>query len=408
MCQNHIILYLCSENKSFTLKGMSTEYYLKGYITAMAMALISCGGGQSSTLMADSGDCNFIDNAIRIGEGEINVTISPKSPINIDDVICEVTWTPLLDNVAVDTTFRVYNPVQLSDGHGMIPMETARCFTYSLQVIDKNDKQRRLCSITVGLDQESPLNVALTFNDKRELSGVEQNGGAGYVDPKNQRNSILMEYGFTYITDKAVWEDYNRLLKWELDTMMPANLREALKNVSLSEPEREWVISSLTRDYCGRHILPYEKRARTWGYDFTGADTTLIRQPNKEFYRELLNDLDYSTAMLGDYTHTLRGFFNNILTDIPVGIKPIGETPIAQWKEDVTGRLNGIIDNPTDLFLDLLTATAYMQQIQIDKQPLTDQQIANINEHYKSSDLGRIILNRNFEPFPHTVNVIWQ
>lgn len=329
----------------------------------------------------------------RISQGRAIVILSVKGDgtFSADSLVGEVYRKTLLDS-SNDGSFRPMQPTYVVSGRAEVPMETLYCNGVGMTICDS--RGNAITSMEIGLHQEEPLDITLIFDRENNIVGVEHSGGTGKVDLTGQNSRIRMNYGSTDITCKEDWEDSERYLQWQLTNMYPKNLKEALEGEPLNEGERLEIEKSLTRDYFVLHILPYVRRAKTWGKDFVGVNPDSIVQPPLSFYR-FLNDCDLSADMLNDYTGNMHLICRNILYDLPVGIGPIGDTPIDQWQEDVRTRLTQVLDNPSQMLLDLLTATSYFDQIQYRGISLTQRQKGNIKQFYQSSDLGKIILLRN-------------
>lgn len=337
------------------------------------------------------------ENAIKKGSAVVNLSVISEENLTADSIECEILWNTLLD-ITNDGKWRKLVPATFHNGSATVPMETLYRDGVTLTIKDKQNK--RLGGIGIGLHQEKPLNLTLYFGKNNHLDSVAHSGGTGNVDDKGVYDKIIENFGTTTITNKDDWEDPNRFLAWQLTSMMPTNLSDAFNGVVISNAEKNWITQNLTLAYCAMHILPYEKRAKKWGVDFVGVDSTAIKQPPLEFFG-FMNNLDYSPVMLNDFTNNLRQICNSILLDLPVGISPIGNTSINLWQADVKKRLKGIIDNPSQLLLDLLTATSYFNQIQYHERPLSATQISNIVKFYHGSDLEQILLDRNEHPFPN-------
>lgn len=349
------------------------------------------------------------ENAIKQGEAVVNLSIASHSGLTIDSLRCEILWPTLLD-ITNDGTWRVMLPVTFENESVSVPMETLYRDGIGMEIKDLHNNI--LARVTFGLHQSKPLNLTLHFDKENRLVDVSHSGGTGNVDYTGQYDKIRMNFGSTSLTNKEDWENPQRFLEWQLESELPRNIREAFSHVDISDVEKNWMTQNLTLLYSATRILPYEKRAKTWGRDFVGVDTSAITQPPLEFY-DFMNKMDYSPVILNDFTNSLRFVCNNILTELPVGIKPIGETPIDEWQSDVKTRLSGIIDNPSQLLLDLLAATSYFNQIQYDNRQLSPIQVSNINHFYSDSDLGKIILSRNENPYPNImypnpmINIEW-
>lgn len=339
------------------------------------------------------------ENEVRIGYAMVNLAIESEDTLTVDSLQCEIMWTTLLD-VTNDGTWRQLIPATIHKGVALVPMETLYRDNVCLNVKNKHGKIIR--SIGIGLNQDSPLNLILKFDKNSELVDVIHEGGTGRIDSSDRYYKILSNFGSTTITNRKDWEDPSQFLKWQLESMMPENLKE-IANVDLTREESQWIESDLTRTYYGLYILPYVRRAKQFGADFVGVNPDSIRQPNADFYR-FLNNCDFSSSMLNDFSHCLRFVCSNLLKDLPVGITSIGNLPISLWQADTKDRLSQVIDNPSQLLLDMLTMTAFFDQIQYQSTSLSTAQIENIKNFYGNSEIGKIILYRNSFPYPNVLS----
>ncbi|MDE6535988.1 MAG: hypothetical protein K2K82_08300 [Muribaculaceae bacterium] len=342
------------------------------------------------------GTIAFPENEVRQGFAKVNLAVESEGTWTADSLQCEILWTTLLD-VTNDGTWRQLIPVYFQNGTAKVPMETFYRDNVCLDI--KNKRGQVIESIGIGLHQDKPLSLTLKFDKNNHLVDVIHEGGTGRIDLSGRYSKILSDFGFTTITSAKDWEDSNRFLKWQIQSMMPENLK-SLTAADLTDDERQWIESDLTRTYCATRILPYVRRAKTWGVDFVGVNPDNIKQPDEEFYR-FLNDCDFSSAMLNDFSHSLRFVCSNLLQDLPVGITPIGEKSVSDWQADTKARLSQVIDNPSQLLLDLLTMTSFFNQIQYDSTPLSEAQLENVRSFYGDSEIGKIILSRNANPFPN-------
>ena len=348
---------------------------------------------------AQGGCCEAIvlpENQVRQGFAEVNLAVESEGTWTADSLQCEILWTTLLD-VTNDGKWRQLIPAMFHGGAAYVPMETLYRDNVCLDI--KNTRGQIVESIGIGLHQDKPLNLTLKFDKNNHLVDVIHDGGTGRINYSGRYNNILSDFGTTIITSAKDWEDSNRFLEWQIQSMMPENLK-SLTTADLTDDERQWIESDLTRTYCATRILPYVRIAKTWGVDFVGVNPDNIQQPDVEFYR-FLNDCDFSSVMLNDFSHSLRFVCSNLLRDLPLGITPIGDKPVSDWQADTKARLNVVIDNPSQLLLDLLTMTSFFNQIQYDSIPLSDAQIENVRSFYGNSEIGKIILSRNENPFPN-------
>lgn len=345
-------------------------------------------------------------NEIKQGVAEVIIKVNDQSEsMSAKDIVGEVYWKPLLDYNYVDTVNLIPEPVIITNGTGLVPMETL--YQDALSMVIRTTNGQDICHLNIGLSQNAPQIITLNFNADGKFLNVDVEGGTGRNDISGQYGRIFESYGSSSIGTKGIWEDSEQFLDWQLEKELPENI-SAVKAAEISDVERCWITRALERDYCLTRIVPYQERALTFGVDFANVDSSKIIAPKSSFYR-FLNKLDYSTDMLNDFPIGLRREMNTILRVLLPSIQSIGEMPVEEWEKMATKELKGIIDNPTPLLLNLLVATSYLQQIQVQNLPLTDAQIANIKSAFVNDDLGKIILSRNANPYPNVnQNIIWQ
>ncbi|MDE6304804.1 MAG: hypothetical protein K2M01_08295, partial [Paramuribaculum sp.] len=133
------------------------------------------------------------------------------------------------------------------------------------------------------------------------------------------------------------------------------------------------------------YFLDYNKTRERWAPD---GNRDL---PPLEYY-SFLNVIDYD-SLLDFYPFvTPNQLTTKIIKNVPVGIEPIGDTPVAEWKAQTKEKLSKVMTNVPDRLLDLLSASSYFLQLDEAHTPLSDKQKKNIAEGY-SNDLGKVILD---------------
>lgn len=210
---------------------------MKSYICSIFAVLIGiCSGCQ---IRANS----LETNVIKRGEAIVNLIVESENSLSADSLRCEILWTTLLD-VTNDGTVRILNPVTFKDGTARVPMETLYRDAVAMEIKDLHNNY--LGSVALGLHQNKPLNITLHFDKENHIIDVDHSGGTGNVDCNGQYGRIRMNFGSTAVTDKEDWENPQRFLTWQLESMLPENLREAFSDVDISETEKNWMISNLT------------------------------------------------------------------------------------------------------------------------------------------------------------------
>ncbi len=374
-------------------------YQTHKLLAIMAVMLLAVTGCSKPI---DNEPTKFEDNAIKLGEAQITVHLHADKSIDPEAIEMGVNWYPLLDNAMTARRWAEPIPVILersdnSTWTGKIPMEVLTKENNQLTI--KRKGERSGSYLTVGLNQQRPLTLDITLNTDGQITDVAHSGGTGRIDRSGRLNSFIMDLGHTSEPTKEIYEDCFKFRDWEMDSNLRQSIAQVTGGLNVDSDEARWIDNELTHFYMSKTLLGYEEMAKTLGAMYYDVDTTAISAPPADYYT-FLNQVNFSPMILDELYPNLRAITNAILNQIPVGIEPIADTDIAEWQQDTKEKLSKVIDNPTDLLMDLLTATAYFEQIQTHQTPLTEVQKSNIRQHYADNDLGTIILLRNQEPYP--------
>ena len=187
--------------------------------------------------------------------------------------------------------------------------------------------------------------------------------------------------------DKALYESWENVRAYELDSVWPALLREAMNGKGISEKELPWVVNNLKWRFAAEGILPYVKGAAI----FAGVK---VDEPPMEAY-SYLDSIDYSPNVFLKKTmyYNQRALLEYLLHYPCGGFEAIGETPVDEWQERLSQRLAPAMKERPKLLLDLLAGMSYISQIER-HEPLTERQKENIDRGF-TDDIGRIVLARN-------------
>lgn len=91
----------------------------------------------------------------------------------------------------------------------------------------------------------------------------------------------------------------------------------------------------------------------------------------------------------------VSSILQKILKNENFSIPPIGEMPVDEWLKQAKAILADLVGFSDGNFYDILVCNAYAQQF-IDKQePLSPQQIANIQQFYKGGEVEKVLLREN-------------
>ena len=88
-----------------------------------------------------------------------------------------------------------------------------------------------------------------------------------------------------------------------------------------------------------------------------------------------------------------------ILSDTILGVSSIGNTMAEDWLEKVKTTMAGLIGSDSGLFYDMLTAHAYVKQLNDELTPLSDIQKENIKNYFqdRNEEIVKILLRKNEE-----------
>lgn len=325
------------------------------------------------------------ENRYQIGTAQVSVTLVDGEEAWPDSVIVNAFY-PTLFNMEQNNIEFVplhFDGVKWS---GDVPLELLR--SHGGGVVVYQPDETFLTGIMCGLDQDQPTEIKLkrekdnrffwSSGGEDDYKTIPDNPGACYI------NFITANM---IASDKAyeTWESY---IKEEVDSICPKRLEVAFENTDIDPELRRILTEQLKQYYFKGRITWYVKDAKR----FADLD---VSEPPVEMYKIYLDNLDLSTdAVIDETVPELLIFYQQLLNRLPIGIPKIGETGVAEWQSAAMPGLKKVISNPTQVFLDRLSAVAYITQIEEQNTPLSQKQIENINAYYKD-DLGKIILNRN-------------
>lgn len=359
------------------------------------------------------------ENAIKLGTARIEVTIDGELP-STDSLEVQILAASLFDQPYLPS---VYTKKVSQNGTCAfdIPLDTEHALAF-MTIVNRNPyigygagilelTQGAVLDIKGVLSSPSAMEITLSDNggmNKYGLLSGEKSAGAymmilffGLRDEDSQHTfNPLGTSNVISKQDEDTWKEIKSILGKSADAL--ASNPGSMKYIEMTYgPQSSY----------GGNIPSLEKSDSTWLSDFLkryvysryGLDYNSLREkyapegsPDMaplEYY-SFLNEIDFDgltnfLPMYGPYE-----LLRNMLTYLPVGIEPIGETPVDQWQSDTKSKLSEVIDNVTPLLLDLLSAASYNMQMEDKCQPLTEVQIANINAGY-NNDLGKMLLKRN-------------
>lgn len=333
---------------------------------------------------------------IKAGKATLSINFEANSTTIPDKLQVAVMVPSLFDSPFECETMAL--PRDSNSFSADIMLDTEECL---VGLIVGTDDQRYSVGM-VELSQNKSLIMNGTFNPDGtvtyQMSDTDGfNGSPLDASPDNQGlilSDILMRFAayrpgdsenepVISASDFKSWQQ----AKLKLDTLYTVQREYALNGRPIPPAASQWLDNNLRYFYAGNWMLNYVARAkRNWN--------TIVETPPLEYFA-FLNEIDYGpeilhlTPVFGPYH-----FLTKILTELPVGIEPIGETDVFEWKANTTEKLSTVIDNPTALLVDLLAATSYVMQLNDDNRPFSATQKENITKGF-DNDLSSILFSRN-------------
>ncbi|UYQ95665.1 TlpA family protein disulfide reductase [Chitinophaga horti] len=124
-------------------------------------------------------------------------------------------------------------------------------------------------------------------------------------------------------------------------------------------------------------------------------DSAMIRKPDRAYF-SFLKNLNLNNP-LNLYTYALPDLNQEILRNPILNIPRVQDTPIDEWTNNTKAILAPLVGFDKGMYYDMLVGNAYAMQFELEVQPLSEKQIANIKKHFKGNDLEKMLLRRNQE-----------
>ncbi len=329
--------------------------------------------------------CSATENNIKVGTAKLTVTINHPDSVNIDNAVMWVDTAPVFIDAYDNRTFKLEKNGNLFSGD--VPVEQLQ------EVVGI----RFVCeSMGFGyfaiIYQDTP--VALTFNI-----------GPDYIftfDGSSDKNALTFEDWLTLNTifmrsislestvgiPTQLYDSWEQVRDFEKNIQFPKMLAFALDGKELPVNTPDWFMNSLKSIYAARNTIPYTKKAEQ-------CSGIIVEEPPMESY-SFLDSIDYSPALLMRLPYNgMKSFIYALLRFPEGGFGKIGDEPVAQWQARAKEKILPAISKPTQLLLDLLAAMSYVEQVEINRQPLTATQIANVMVGFPDNDLDKIIIEKN-------------
>lgn len=366
----------------------------KYFIRLLAMACISLLGWSTSCYAND----------VKIGKAHITVNMSGDMPVDSNRIVY-VMWNRVLIQpgrvceakpvINSDRTkFEFDIPLQTENGYALVKVsdETLNAHTYAFLNVGDGDSLTLDCiydhkkyvsaipSSREGMNKY-PMTVSLGNPTCYFIEQIDLNFNVGDYTADTPYKKPLNADKIYAAGDKA-WEE---TLKQLVAFYGPIINDEGHKFL-LQEEDIEAFENKLKNYIYAEYFLDYNKTRERWAPD---GNRDL---PPLEYYYYILNDIDFNSVL--DYypCETPTHLLVSIIKNVPVGIEPIGDTPVVEWKAQTKEKLSKVMTDVPDILLDLLSASSYFIQIAENETLLTDKQKKNISEGY-SNDLGKVILD---------------
>lgn len=327
---------------------------------------------------------SFAKNDIKLGYGLVTIEIEGPSINNLNSVSIFAQTSPIYIDFFENETFKLDRLGHSTIFKGRIPLDLKE------EIVGF---QAELDSVPFGfltpLYQDKPIEILIKLNENNQPLDILSNDSTGLSPKKLQQlnQAAFRFYSSHQTVPDSLYESWQKVREYEEGIMFPLELKEAFESDTIPENLPDWFVNSLKARFASIQILPFVKSAER-------VNGLQVDEPPMESY-SFLNSIDFSDNFLKRLPFTgLKSFLYALLRFPEGGFGKIGETPLSEWQENVKNKMNPAINNPTKLLLDLLAGMSYVEQVEIDKIPLTEKQIQNII-HGFDNDLGVIILNKN-------------
>lgn len=254
-------------------------------------------------------------------------------------------------------------------------------------------------SCILGLNQLQRLKVDITLDSTGDM---KMNATGGLELTSDEMTNIIKS---TMAFDNYhTWGEYHKMTpekfaEYELNANLKERMKSALDSLNLSNRVITYLANTFDLLYARGRLFHYKETAEDSFKRANPKDTTTYTaaEPTKMYYSFMkkfnLNNPQYL------YSYSYSGFLRAFLEIKAFNIPKIKNTPIAIWIDEVKKKIKDVIGFDSGLFYDMLIANAYELQLSDKNDLLTEQQIKNIEEFYKTKnkDIASILLKKNKE-----------
>lgn len=337
-----------------------------------------------ATLLWTTETLNAHAQDIHLGYSEIRIILNCNDSLLVNTQVFAVT-SPIFSGLMEMESHKL---IQKGNSfQGFVPTESPTEMV-GFEVV--NDKFQ--FGSTIAVNQNSKTEVVISIDPAGNVADYHSNSlDSLTIYEWSTLSDIFANFisDMSYCVPDSAYQSWLQVRDYQLETMLPGQLNNALDNREIPKYATHWFLNSLKCRFAAIEILPYVKGAER-------MNGIVVDEPPMEAYT-FLNEIDYSSNLLKRLPYTgLKSFLYALLRFPNGGLDKIGETDIAEWQDNVARKLSAAIESPTKLLLDLLTGMSYIEQIEINNTPLSETQIVNITEGF-TNDIGLIILNKNQE-----------
>ena len=328
---------------------------------------------------------NANDNDIRLGNSEICITLNCNDSLLANNTQVFVETSPIFSGLMEMEMHKLTR--KGNSFHGNVPTETP---TEIVGFRVDNDNFQFGSMVTIN--QDKPTHVVISLDADGSIVDYRSNSSDSLsIYEWSTLSDIFANFisDWNYRVPDSAYQSWEQVRDYQLNTMFPGQLNDALGNRQIPEYALPWFLNSLKCRFAAIEILPYVKGAER-------MNGIAVDEPPMEAYT-FLNEIDYSANLLTRLPYTgLKSFIYALLRFPDGGFDKIGDMDIAEWQNLAAKKLSPALESPTKLLLDLLAGMSYIEQIEVNNIPLSETQITNITKGF-TNDIGLIILNKNNE-----------
>ncbi len=357
-------------------------------VNAMVLSLfLMCVSGCSTKSFMGNNDGSDTPVDVKVGTATVRVELRtmPGSEIEIPDRVKGRAST--ISVFQPDETEQLLKEFDVVNGQGECEVEMELTEQWALVGVELADT---MIFSPVIAKQGVPVTLTIECDGHKWKNKAAEGGGGLAPDDALAVLEMWDRFadGQPPLADPEAYSSPERYIRYERDSLIPAYVEYLTEGIAMDEKWQDWFVNTFKYAYCDGRLMFYNQDAR----DRYGLN---VGVPGIEFYN-FLNDIDLDDRMLITiFPGEPLTMFKRILTMIPAGVNPIGDTPVEEWQEETRQKLKGALKNPSDKLMDLLAMAAYRLQMDDKCKPLSEVQLANIERHFTRNDIGKLLKQRN-------------